>query len=630
MRALASLALLCCTALLGCSAPCQDADGDGRGRDCEAGPDCDDDDDALGADCSDTARECARDPFAPGCSCLAGARRDCYGADMSTLRVGSCRAGRQHCSRGRWSACDGEVVPEREVCNEDDDDCDGIIDEGARSPCGGCNPECRGGVWGAAPAPFEADGELAVTDLGELTLQQRTLESLTVWVPNTGEGTLSRVDAATARETARYRVGGEPPERVAVDHNGDAWVLSPGFEGESRLTKVGGERARCLDRDGDGVRSSSAPDDVLEAGADECVLLDIPVGAAGDVARALAVDGRRAPDRELGGDVWVGLQRAGQLLELDGESGEIVRSIETRGFAPFAAAFDPWGTLWMIDRAGLLARVSIAGAGSVELIEAPLRCYELESLASDERGVLTLTGFACEDVIVYDPRRGLWDHVATPGVLDTRGVAVLGEHSWVVHSGGRISRVQRDPLDFDATFELASDDAVPIESIAVGADSLGQLWIASSMGGPSGNGVLSRFDPERERVTAQVPLGRLPRAHGDITGDRRLTEFAPEGSAAHVFEGCGAQTDWQRLHVGWSAGQGASVALAARHAPDRDGLQDADWLELGTLPEDEQPFALPFESGGVVEVRVTLRVSGRIGAPRVGRVGIEWGCGGPD
>jgi hypothetical protein len=219
-------------------------------------------------------------------------------------------------------------------------------------------------------------------------------------------------------------------------------------------------------------------------------------------------------------------------------------------------------------------------------------------------------------------------------VLDTRGVAVLGEHSWVVHSGGRISRVRRDPLDVDATFELASEEIVPIESIAVGADSLGQLWIASSMGDPSGNGVLSRFDPDRERVTAQVPLGRLPRAHGDITGDRRLTEFAPEASATHVFEGCGAQTptqtDWRRLHVGWSAGQGASVAIAARHGQDRAALQDAEWLELGTLPEDEPPFELPFPSGGLSEVRVTLRVSGRIGAPRIGRVGIEWGCGGPD
>ncbi len=61
-----------------------------------------------------------------------------------------------------------------------------------------------------------------------------------MWVPNTGEGTLSKVDAQSARELARYRVAGDAPERIAVDHNGDAWVLSPSLDGQSMLTKVAG------------------------------------------------------------------------------------------------------------------------------------------------------------------------------------------------------------------------------------------------------------------------------------------------------------------------------------------------------------------------------------------------------
>jgi streptogramin lyase len=642
MRVLAWLGLWTLVALAGCSGECRDADGDGRGEGCEAGPDCDDDDAALGEDCSAGARECADDPFAEGCACLAGSRRECYGGAESTRDVGMCSAGRQVCPTGRWSACDGEVLPQVETCDGEDDDCDGLADEGALSPCGGCNPDCFGGVWGPPITPFEAEGELALTDLGELTLRQYALESLTIWVPNTGEGTLSKVDAVSARETARYRLAGEAPEHVAVDHNGDAWVLSPGFTSESFLTRVAVERSRCRDRDGDGLATSGAPDDVLALGADECVMLSVPIAEAGEVARALAVDGRRAPDDEIGGDVWVGLQRAGLLLELDGGSGELVSSIELPGIEPHAAVFDPWGTLWVIDRRGLLARVLFGRDAIVEVIEAPLRCYELESIASDADGVLTLTGFACEDVIVYDPRRELWQHEKTPGVLDTRGVAVLGEHSWIVHSAGRISRVQRDPLALDATFALATEQASPFESIAIGADSMGQLWIVSSMGGPAGNGVLSRFDPEAENVTAQVPLGRLPRAQGDITGDRRISVFAPEASAAHVFDGCGVQrapsggapggqpTDWRRLHVGWSGAEGASVLIDARHAAERDALDGAEWLALGTLPEQEPPFALPFPTGGVVEVRLTLRVAGRLGAPRVARIGMEWACGGPD
>jgi hypothetical protein len=33
--------------------------------------------------------------------------------------------------------------------------------------------------------------------------------------------------------------------------------------------------------------------------------------------------------------------------------------------------------------------------------------------------------------------------------------------------------------------------------------------------------------------------------------------------------------------------------------------------------------------GGALQVRLTLRAQARIGAPRVGRVGVEWVCPGP-
>jgi hypothetical protein len=244
--------------------------------------------------------------------------------------------------------------------------------------------------------------------------------------------------------------------------------------------------------------------------------------------------------------------------------------------------------------------------------------------------VLTLTGFSCEDVVTYDPRRDLWRYVKTEGVLDTRGVAILGDQSWVVHTAGLLSRVRRDPLGILETFELGSAGISPLESTAVSADSLGQLWVASSTGAPAGAGVLSRFDPVREAVTAQIAVGRLPRPRGDLTGERRLGEFVPEASAQHIFEGCVEGTHWRSLHVTWSAGADASVLVEARHARSHAELEGAEWLALGSLPQDLPPYALGFEDSGVVEVRLTLRAAARLGAPRIGRVGVEWACIGPD
>lgn len=632
--------------LAGCSQECRDADGDGRGEGCEAGDDCDDDNARLGARCDEQARVCAEDRSAEGCPCLGGARHVCYSGAEPTLDVGMCRAGVQRCRGEAWGACEGEVAPVRERCNGDDDDCDGLADEGVLSPCGGCDGTCNGGVWGPPTVPFEADGALALTALGELTLARTRAAHAWVWVPNTGDGTLSKVDAEAAREVARYHVGGEP-ERIAVDHLGDAWVLSPALDAPAQLSKVAADEARCVDRDGDGLETSRAPDDVVAPGGDECVLWSVPIGEPGALARALAIDGTLDPDGdgesaggEYGGHAWVGLQRGERLLQIDGRDGAVLREIEVPGLAPFAAAFDPWGQLWVLDRAGLLARVDPRPSPPViELLEAPLRCYVLESLASDLEGVLTLTGFACESVVGYDPARGIWRNAATRDVLDTRGVSVLAD-AWVTHTGGLLSRVQREPLLLGASFSLAGEGSTPLESTAISADAAGQLWIASSMGGGGERGVLSRFDPAAEALSAQVPVGRLPRVHGDLTGDRLFALEAAEASAEHVFLGCGGPSSsdagaisggtlWKRVHIAYQAGEGASVQLEARRADDRDALDGEPYQPLGTAPEQAPPYTLDIPAGGVLQLRVTLKATARMGAPRVLRVGAEWTCPGP-
>ena len=48
-----------------------------------------------------------------------------------------CRAGLQVCQSGKWSACQGQVGPQKELCNAKDDDCDGQTDNG--NPGGGAS-----------------------------------------------------------------------------------------------------------------------------------------------------------------------------------------------------------------------------------------------------------------------------------------------------------------------------------------------------------------------------------------------------------------------------------------------------------------------------------------------------------
>jgi streptogramin lyase len=621
---------------------CQDADHDGHGVDCAQGPDCDDHDASRVSQCDDAGVvDCDANPSASGCPCLGSGSDKCFAAPPESLGVGVCRAGRTQCSDEKWSACLGAVLPSFEICNGLDDDCDGSVDEGVQSPCGGCNPGCMGGVWGPAPAQFVAEGNLAVTVSGELTLRSDPSTALFVWVPNTDEGTVSKIDASRASEVARYRTRGANPIRVAVDRRGDAWVLDGSPFGQARLTKIAGAAERCPDRNADGLRTSQRPDDVLPLGEDECVLLDLPLGAAGDDARSLALDGAVAPDSERAGNVWVGLAGAQRLIALDGSSGEPIANVELPDFHPYAAAFDAWGVQWLLDRDGYIASVDpFQQPLAAKLRSVPFACNTLEAFSLDPQGRLLLTGFGCESVLSYDPQRDTWQNVQVSSLLSPHGIVSMPAASWVGYESGSVASIASLPLGVGATLSLAQGDTTPYETLALAGDSLGQLWAISTFGGPNGRGVATRFDPEKSQVTAQVPVGVGPRGSGDLSGSAFAANFVPTGQATHVFAGCApadssqpgaaTRTQWKNLHVASVLGAGSSIEAAVRHADSEAQLTAATFNVLGTLPQAATPFALALPEGGVLEVRLTLRSPAALGAPRVASVGVEWHCPGPD
>jgi hypothetical protein len=58
-----------------------------------------------------------------------GATEFCYEGPEATATTGTCKAGMRVCGDGFWGSCFGQVVPQSEECNREDDDCDGEIDE---------------------------------------------------------------------------------------------------------------------------------------------------------------------------------------------------------------------------------------------------------------------------------------------------------------------------------------------------------------------------------------------------------------------------------------------------------------------------------------------------------------------
>ena len=62
--------------------------------------------------------------------------RTCYTGPNGTLGVGTCASGSQNCASGAWGTCGGEVRPVPEVCNDADDDCNGVVDDMGQTTCG--------------------------------------------------------------------------------------------------------------------------------------------------------------------------------------------------------------------------------------------------------------------------------------------------------------------------------------------------------------------------------------------------------------------------------------------------------------------------------------------------------------
>lgn len=379
--------------------PCDtgtDQDGDFYGEGCPSGPDCNDLDPNVHEDC------CLYDPQGQGCACDPAVDTvvPCFDGDPLVSNNPPCVKGSRTCLDGAWGVCVGQQLPQEEVCDGEDNDCDLGADEGVMSACGNCLPGCDEVVIGDDPFPFPEDDPNVMVDgvgldeNGDLVLDTSTFEDHFLWIANDAEGTVTKIDTRTGAEIGRYpSVTRDParlinhvgrpiaawdeggggtgggyadnrPSRTTIDFYGDMWVANRAHDGgnsQPSITKIMNDTSLCPDlngntlidtsRDINGTPGIQLTDPTEFFGeADECIVMTVVVGDLGGTARALAIDaGDGIEGGNDPGNVWVGMWGESSFYQINGVTGAIMQEVQTPGVRPYGAAIDSVGRLWSTD-----------------------------------------------------------------------------------------------------------------------------------------------------------------------------------------------------------------------------------------------------------------------------------------
>ncbi|MBI2898157.1 MAG: hypothetical protein HYY06_31685 [Deltaproteobacteria bacterium] len=571
---------------------CVDLDGDGAGRGdgCRA-DDCDDTDPGTTDECG---TQCDSSPLRKGCPCTEGQVVSCYMGPEGTAQ-GNCSAGLKSCEGGVLGECEGQSLPEAaEICDGKDNDCNGETDEGVLSACGDCNSECEHACVGVdCDAGFDMEDARSVEENadGSLTLSgATTVQNYVIWVANSQEGTVSKVDTRTRLEEGRYATGpgggqgwGLNPSRTTVNPRGDV-VVANRDHGSATYIRA----SDCEDENGNGViDTSGGGDDVLAWGEDECAVWNVDGIPA---ARGSAFEERAELDAGIREYVWVCSYpfTPGTCYEIDPVEGEKTGR-EVGNVGGYGAAMAPDGILWVVGLGGCPTSVD-----TTTLERTDWTCPAGEGaygIAVDSEGRVWIGS----TVARLDPFTETWE--SPPANVTGGGITVDAEGNAWVGEWGSAWKVDGE------TMEATQIPNAGGHGWAVDYD--GFIW-SIDMGQNEAHVV----DPDTFEVEDVTPPFNYPYTYSDMTGFGLQNTITPEGVVTQVFEGCPADQETHWADLGWLADvpAGTQIAFRVQTASTLEELGGEGFIDVATDPPDESPVSVgdALDAAGVPHGRFLL------------------------
>jgi len=515
------------------------------------------------------------------------------------------------------------------------------------------------------PDTHDSDG-VGLDDEGALVLDQtQSGVPNIIWIANTGQNTVSKIDTTTFQELGRYRTGSNDPSRTSVNSLGDVFV---GNRSGQSLTKISAAGEDCPDTNNDSqITTSTGPGNILPWGQDDCVLWNVPVPGnplvRGVAAQDLVVDTPTPDDphaTSIERYVWLGGTSHRTVYKFDGDTGDLL--VQTP--APtviYGLALDGNGQLWMSGRQdSALGRVDTTQCvdASCDNAEICIRscttsgCVCTQCPTDCDQAIKERINFPSGDTVYgitvdykqrvwmggdqlvrrYDPAAPVSQRLTAVGVgFFIHGIAADGE-GWI-WGAGRSAGVRR--LNGDDPLQNRTISIPDAKGMAV--DKEGKIW-AVSRGAAAhvidpGAG-LDDFTTIPNAVTGLVDCY----TYSDMTGQQLALAANDPGYYREVFDGCpGDDTTWLLLDWEVETPANTSVRFKVRSAASADGLADENFFTVAAIPPDESPADLvaAFNTSGAehkrfLEVEVwlkgTIDLNNGFISPRVLSFGVVHTC----
>lgn len=449
----------------------------------------------------------------------------------------------------------------------------------------------------------------------------------TVWSTNYLYGYVVRMDSLTGRQTGRYdsalvSINGQPtgaqpaqtycdfattgncPGRVAVDANGDVWIVNRAFGQQGTLTKFSGDVSHCIDRNNNGVIDTSSDvngDGVISVVAgsgeyfgqqDECILTTFKVGPPNVFPRGVAIDKY--------GKVWVSTFQDGKLYRYNPVEPITLEATVTVGGNPYSLATGG-DYVFISNAAGAPKRVHITTLVLSTLAPCAGGTYGIVAEPTGNRAYLGTFFAGASGVYRADFANNTCTLLPGPGVTTAVTLDLLGNVWSANYNAGTISKYSA------AGALLGTFPAGGGSPHGLSVDFQNNVWVVVHT--PP---ALVKINASTGAIitTASLNAPGIPNAdpynYSDFTGVQidRQAPYVRVGTWSSVVDGTRARLPWSSLS--WNGEpQGAvpaftTLSLSVRAADDLPGLATAAYAPASN------GVALSGITGRYLQVQATL------------------------